>query len=278
MVEVDTKSEVRRVKFHFPRLKKEFDEWIEMDSPRIAPHRTFTCTRIVPVEELADTQNVCLENDKRKQDLSSHCNISLKLAEGEDKKIGKTSKQRSIENATENIVLEKEKKTFDNSVQTVDGGKRKVPKKPLTSLMHFFAERKPKLVAEFPGKALKDITILAEQEFSLLSPEVKRKWDQLESNDNERYKREMSNYCPPKKDPNAPKRPKNAYQFFCLSKRDEFQRKHPGTKIGEMVSYNCLCIFLFTSHKFVLMCFYLFKSYLSRLGYFVTRRIKQTHR
>ena len=38
VAELDFESSVKRVKFHFWRLSSDRDEWIEVGSPRIAPH------------------------------------------------------------------------------------------------------------------------------------------------------------------------------------------------------------------------------------------------
>ena len=38
VVEVDFRSNVKRVKFHFYKISSDRDEWIEVGSPRIAPH------------------------------------------------------------------------------------------------------------------------------------------------------------------------------------------------------------------------------------------------
>lgn len=38
VVELDFDSNVRRVKFTFYRLSNDRDEWVEVGSPRIAPH------------------------------------------------------------------------------------------------------------------------------------------------------------------------------------------------------------------------------------------------
>ena len=42
MAEVDFDSNVKRVKFHYWRLSSDRDEWIEVGSPRIAPHHSYT--------------------------------------------------------------------------------------------------------------------------------------------------------------------------------------------------------------------------------------------
>ncbi|KAL7541614.1 hypothetical protein ACHAXR_011069, partial [Thalassiosira sp. AJA248-18] len=42
VVDVDFKSNVKRVKFHFWRLGNDRDEWIDVGSPKIAPHHSYT--------------------------------------------------------------------------------------------------------------------------------------------------------------------------------------------------------------------------------------------
>ncbi len=42
VVELDLDSNVKRVKFTFYRLKSDRDEWVEVGSPRIAPHHSYT--------------------------------------------------------------------------------------------------------------------------------------------------------------------------------------------------------------------------------------------
>jgi len=44
VVKLDFNSNVKRVKFHFYKTKSEMDEWIEVGSPRIAPHHSYTPT------------------------------------------------------------------------------------------------------------------------------------------------------------------------------------------------------------------------------------------
>jgi len=42
VMELDFKSHVKRVKFHFWKLSSDRDEWIDVGSPRIAPHHSYT--------------------------------------------------------------------------------------------------------------------------------------------------------------------------------------------------------------------------------------------
>ena len=50
-MDINQSSADKRVKFHFPEMKKEFDEWIGMVSNRIAPHRLFSRSRIISPQE-----------------------------------------------------------------------------------------------------------------------------------------------------------------------------------------------------------------------------------
>ena len=42
VIETDFDTNVKRVHFHYLRLKRQHDEWIEVGSPRIAPFNSFT--------------------------------------------------------------------------------------------------------------------------------------------------------------------------------------------------------------------------------------------
>ena len=62
IVDTDFNSSIKRVKFHFPRVNKKFDEWIELPSNRIAPLGTHTSR---PVAKIARTPGV--KNDSADQ-------------------------------------------------------------------------------------------------------------------------------------------------------------------------------------------------------------------
>ncbi|KAL3795774.1 hypothetical protein ACHAW5_007687 [Stephanodiscus triporus] len=42
VIELDLESNIRRAKFHFWKLSSDRDEWVEIGSPRIAPHHSYT--------------------------------------------------------------------------------------------------------------------------------------------------------------------------------------------------------------------------------------------
>jgi hypothetical protein len=52
VAEMDFNSAVKRVKFHFWRLSNASDEWIEVGSPRIAPHVSSISYLKVPMQHL----------------------------------------------------------------------------------------------------------------------------------------------------------------------------------------------------------------------------------
>lgn len=43
VIEVDSKSNPKRVKFHFWRLSNDQNEWVDVKSPRIAPSVSTSC-------------------------------------------------------------------------------------------------------------------------------------------------------------------------------------------------------------------------------------------
>ena len=69
VVDVDFASSVKKVLFHFPRMATKWDEWIEINSPRIAPHHSYTrlkdAVKKMNEEKAArsETQNSPLQKD-----------------------------------------------------------------------------------------------------------------------------------------------------------------------------------------------------------------------
>ena len=52
VVETDFSSEIKRAKFHFYKMQSKHDEWIPINSPRIAPYMSYT--RLVPIEKASN--------------------------------------------------------------------------------------------------------------------------------------------------------------------------------------------------------------------------------
>jgi len=100
---------------------------------------------------------------------------------------------------------------------------------------------------------------LVSEEWKKLSDDQKIKWEDKAKTDKIRYKKEMEGYTPPsddddadddgakkpkakraKKDPNAPKRPMNAYMLYANSIRASVREANPEMKMGDIVSDLCL--------------------------------------
>ena len=92
--------------------------------------------------------------------------------------------------------------------------------------------------------------------FDKLSDEDKVPYEEQAEEDKQRYKKEMENYTPPsdddsdsddgggkkkkakraKKDPNAPKKPLNAYMLYGNSVRSQIREENPDLSMPEVVS------------------------------------------
>lgn len=102
-----------------------------------------------------------------------------------------------------------------------------------------------------------------------MSDDDKVEFEEMAEEDKKRYQKEMEDYTPPsddddsddgggkktakraKKDPNAPKRPMNAYMLYANSVREQVREENPDLSMGEVVSvldscafsvYLCVCV------------------------------------
>lgn len=93
------------------------------------------------------------------------------------------------------------------------------------------------------------------EEWKKLSDNDKVEYEQKAEEDKKRYQKEMENYTPPsdddndsddgggkkkakraKKDPNAPKKPMNAYMLYANSVRAQVREENPDMSMAEVVS------------------------------------------
>merc|ERR1719491_1708811 len=91
---------------------------------------------------------------------------------------------------------------------------------------------------------------LGSTKYKELGVEEKSKYDDMAVEDKKRYANEMKNYSPPsdnevdskkkkpKKDPNAPKKPLNSYNYFCQANRPKILKDHPNASFSEMSKMN----------------------------------------
>merc|ERR1712194_239745 len=96
-----------------------------------------------------------------------------------------------------------------------------------------------------------DIARLVSDEWKKLGDSGKAQWEEKAKKDKVRYQNEMKDYSPPssddddsgddkakkpkraKKDPNAPKRPMNAYMLYANSVRAQIRKDNPELSIGD---------------------------------------------
>ncbi len=91
------------------------------------------------------------------------------------------------------------------------------------------------------------------EEWKKISDDDKAEFEEKAEEDKKRYKKEMQDYTPPsdddsddgggkkkakraKKDPNAPKRPMNAYMLYANSVRSQIREENPDMAMADVVS------------------------------------------
>ncbi len=125
-----------------------------------------------------------------------------------------------------------------------------VPKKPTTPYFAFQAENRPRIKAANPDTKVADISKIIGTEWHALSDKDKKKYFDLTEKDKTRYAKEVEKYekqhgkLPEKerknksnkkvKDPNAPKRPMNAFMYFAKENRQSINNTHPEAKQSEI--------------------------------------------
>ncbi|HSW77049.1 MAG TPA: hypothetical protein VLG50_08375 [Candidatus Saccharimonadales bacterium] len=121
----------------------------------------------------------------------------------------------------------------------------KAPKRPKSAYIIFLSENRERIKKANPTAQFLDIPAIAAGEWKSLKPAQKGKYDKLAEQDRERYKKEMLNYVPGpddkkkkkgKKNPDAPKKPKMAYNFYVQSRTDKVRQSHPNEKMSQILS------------------------------------------
>ena len=111
--------------------------------------------------------------------------------------------------------------------------------------------------AKFPAKTFGELSKHTSEQYKLLSPEERAKWNDIANKDKERYEKEMANYIPPEGydtngvmigskgpsprkytrkelDPDAPKRSRSAYVFFTIEMRPQILQEFPEIKFTDV--------------------------------------------
>jgi len=129
------------------------------------------------------------------------------------------------------------------------------PKRACSSFMFFANEKRPDLRKEFPTYKITEIGKKLGEMWKALTPDEKKKFDEIAQKDQERYQKAMEGYQPPssssesesedepkkkkrkkkaKKDPSKPKRSMSSFMFFANAKRPQVREKYPNSKITDI--------------------------------------------
>lgn len=127
------------------------------------------------------------------------------------------------------------------------------PKGWLSAVLMYSNAHRARVKVENPNASFGDIGRLLSAEYKNLSPEDSAFWQKAAADDKARYNLQMTTYVPPeefigrddtphspnhkmKKDPNAPKNKRSAWQYFSSGEaRKQVQAQHPGTSVKEVM-------------------------------------------
>ena len=120
-----------------------------------------------------------------------------------------------------------------------------VPKRSKSAWIYFSEANREAVKKSNPDASFGDIGKLLSQKWKEISADEKAKFEAMATKDKARYQEEMADYTPPKgsttkgagkkkKDPNAPKRPTNAFMFFSNEMRPKIKAENPDLKMGEV--------------------------------------------
>ena len=111
------------------------------------------------------------------------------------------------------------------------------PKKWKTGYIFYCTENRTEVKEANPDFSATQITTELAKKWKSLSDKDKKKYEDMSQKDRLRYEGEMTSYEPPsdsestkksrKKEKTGPKRPTQAYIFFCKSQRDVVKRENP---------------------------------------------------
>lgn len=125
------------------------------------------------------------------------------------------------------------------------------PKRSKSSYLFFCGDEREKIKAEDPEMSAKDITAELGARWKKLkdnNPKLVAKYEAMAKADKERYCSEKESYVPPQgadlyvekgkkfKDPNAPKRAKSSYLFFCADNREKVKDENPDITAKEITA------------------------------------------
>lgn len=115
------------------------------------------------------------------------------------------------------------------------------PKRPMTGFFCYAADRRVELRSAAPSLSMPEVAKTMGGEWQAMGAEARRPYLETAARDKQRYDAAMASYTyvePPtkkaRKDPNAPKRGRSAYIFFCAAERPGMVAAHPQKSVPEL--------------------------------------------
>jgi len=128
------------------------------------------------------------------------------------------------------------------------------PKKAMTAYMAYQQAVRAQVKADNPEMKFGDLSRKVAADWKALTEKQKEKYTEISDKDKERYKKAMKHYVPPsssssdsdsdakkpkkkkaKRDPNAPKKAKNAFLFYVEANRADVAASNPNAKQAELL-------------------------------------------
>lgn len=110
------------------------------------------------------------------------------------------------------------------------------PKRPRNAYLYFCQDHREELKKEHPSLKGPDITAKLAEMWGALSPKKKKKYEEMNEQDKQRYESEMKEYDPDSFKPKKPKKAKTAFLCFSVDMRNEVKAKHPKLPAKEITA------------------------------------------
>ena len=202
-------------------------------------------------EEQEEEESGSIDDEVDSDDMGSEVDEDLDSDIEDARKAAKKEKKRASEEDDDETPKKKQKKSSPSPKKK---GKKKdpnAPKRAMTAYILYSNAVRAQLKAENPNLSFGELGKRIAADYKSLSAEERKQWDDKAAKDKERYQEEMAAYSAPeddisdddtpkkkkKKDPNAPKKPLSAYNFFMNENRARIKEKNPDVSFGDLVSF-----------------------------------------
>jgi len=148
-----------------------------------------------------------------------------RLLATKEKEKEKALKEKEKEKKKQELAKQKEKVVKKLASKPIP------PKRTRGPYTFFISEQMPKLLKEFPDKAVSERMVLVAERWKELTDEKKKPFIALSEQDKERRATELEAY----KKTLPPKRPLSAYLLFANSIRPQIQKENPEAEVQEIL-------------------------------------------